>query len=373
MGWLLFPVLIYAGLILYYTLVFYRKRHRGESQFINGFLPHVSVVIPLRNEAHHIQELVQSLSRQAYPADRLEFIWVNDHSTDATIELLEFELHRQGFPFRSHVISLEFGENGKRKALTLGITMASHEIIATLDADCTVVPHWIYAMMNKQRQQNAAMVMGPVLLKYQQSFFSKFMALEQLSLTATAAASTWAGNPILCSGANLVFYKADFLTYVHTYAPPVSAGDDIFFMLFLKKNKKRIEYLASTDAIVTTEAPANLNQFLNQRIRWVSKSRYYSDPSIIGVALVVAIANASLVMLLIGAIFLPAVWQLWLVGMLIKASTDFPLLLSAARWYEQQKIIRIYPLALLIYPIFVVYASIYGNFGKYSWKQRNSQ
>lgn len=373
MGWLLFPLLIYSGLILYYTLCFYRKGHKTESQHASGLMPAVSVVIPLRNEAHHIPELVQSLSRQIYPADRLEFIWVNDHSTDNTMEVLQSELQKQACPFCCYTISLNEGEYGKRQALLQGINRANYEIIATIDGDCMVAPLWISTMVHKQSQQNSAMVMGPVLLKHQQSFLSKFMALEQLSLTATAAASTWAGDPILCSGANLVFYKTDFLTYVHKYAPPVPAGDDIFFMLYLKKNKRRIDYLVSKDTMVTTEAPPSLSQFLNQRIRWVSKSRYYSDPSIIMVALTVAMANASLVMLLIGAIFSPAARQLWWIGMLIKVTIDFPLLFGAARCYGQQKIIRIYPVAQLIYPIFVTYASIYGNFGKYSWKQRNSR
>jgi len=373
MGWLLLPVVIYVGFILYYNYHFYNKKRHFNSKLCPYALPEVSVVIPLRNEAQHIRALIQSLSRQAYPVDKLEFIWVNDHSTDNTWDLLQATLSNQAFSFPYRLITLGAEKYGKRQALTDGIRSSTYNIIATLDADCTVSPYWIYSMVGMMQQLSYDMVMGPVLLNYRNSFFSKFMALEQLSLTATAAASTWAGNPILCSGANLIFYKADYLEYIQNSAPTVTVGDDMFFMTFLKKKRKRIEYLALSDAVVLTEAPSDIGKFLNQRIRWVSKSRYYSDLSIILAALLVAIANASLVSLMLCTPFIPLAGLYWAVGFFIKTCIDFPILYMAACRFEQKNTLYIYPLAQLFYPIFVTVVSIYGNFGMYTWKQRIKQ
>ena len=51
------------------------------------YTPKVSVVIAMRNEESEIMRLITELKKQIYPTDKLEFILVNDHSTDATLEL----------------------------------------------------------------------------------------------------------------------------------------------------------------------------------------------------------------------------------------------------------------------------------------------
>jgi cellulose synthase/poly-beta-1,6-N-acetylglucosamine synthase-like glycosyltransferase len=147
----------------------------------------------------------------------------------------------------------------------------------------------------------------------------------------------------------------------------------MFFMSFLKSKKKRIDYAGIYEAAALTPAPADWKEFLNQRIRWVSKSRYYSDPAIILAALLVAITNASLVVLLLCIPFFPTAGYYITAGYLIKTCIDFPLLYMAARRFKQKNIMPVYPPAQFFYPIFVTFVSIYGNFGKYTWKQRSSQ
>jgi cellulose synthase/poly-beta-1,6-N-acetylglucosamine synthase-like glycosyltransferase len=50
----------------------------------------VSVVIALRNEAANIPQLTRVLKYQDYPGDLLEILFVDDHSTDTTIEAIHF-------------------------------------------------------------------------------------------------------------------------------------------------------------------------------------------------------------------------------------------------------------------------------------------
>src|SRR5258708_5086151 len=49
-------------------------------------LPRVSIIVPARNEEKKIREALQSLLAQDYP--NLEFIVLNDRSTDRTGEIL---------------------------------------------------------------------------------------------------------------------------------------------------------------------------------------------------------------------------------------------------------------------------------------------
>ena len=60
-----------------------------RSSNCSEYTPKVSVVIAVRNEESEIMRLLTELRQQIYPTDKLEFILVNDHSTDGTLELLQ--------------------------------------------------------------------------------------------------------------------------------------------------------------------------------------------------------------------------------------------------------------------------------------------
>src|SRR5689334_2422791 len=48
----------------------------------------VTVIIPARNEERNIGECLQSLVNQHYPAELLQVIVIDDHSTDRTAEIV---------------------------------------------------------------------------------------------------------------------------------------------------------------------------------------------------------------------------------------------------------------------------------------------
>jgi cellulose synthase/poly-beta-1,6-N-acetylglucosamine synthase-like glycosyltransferase len=48
----------------------------------------ISVVVAVRNEAARIENLINGLSRQDYPKELLEIIFVDDHSIDSTFEII---------------------------------------------------------------------------------------------------------------------------------------------------------------------------------------------------------------------------------------------------------------------------------------------
>ena len=49
-------------------------------------LPLVTIVVPARNEAAHIAELLRSIAASDYPLDRIEVLVVDGMSTDGTAE-----------------------------------------------------------------------------------------------------------------------------------------------------------------------------------------------------------------------------------------------------------------------------------------------
>ena len=94
--------------------------------------PHLSVIIPLLNEADSLSQLYRELQEALRPwADSYELIFVDDGSTDASFAVLE-KLHTED----PRVIVLRFRRNqGKASALTTGFRQARGEILVTLDAD----------------------------------------------------------------------------------------------------------------------------------------------------------------------------------------------------------------------------------------------
>ncbi len=94
----------------------------------------VSVVVPARNEAGNIENIlkrVPNLGRQT------ELIFVEGHSSDHTYETI-LEMTRR-FPERKYKVLRQTGK-GKGDAVRLGFKEAQGEILIILDADLTVSP-----------------------------------------------------------------------------------------------------------------------------------------------------------------------------------------------------------------------------------------
>jgi len=94
----------------------------------------ISILIPVRNEAENIAELVSSLQAQEFLAD-LEIIFINDSSTDETSELLRKAQDEGAAITVINAPEPPIGWMGKPWALQQGFEKASAEIIVTLDAD----------------------------------------------------------------------------------------------------------------------------------------------------------------------------------------------------------------------------------------------
>lgn len=108
--------------------------------------PHLSVIIPLFNEADSLSELYQELREALHPwADGYELIFVDDGSTDGSFAVLE-KLHAED----SRVVVLRFRRNqGKASALMTGFRRAQGEILITLDADLQDNPQEIPRLLKK--------------------------------------------------------------------------------------------------------------------------------------------------------------------------------------------------------------------------------
>jgi glycosyltransferase involved in cell wall biosynthesis len=93
----------------------------------------ISVVVTVKNEAHNIEDLLDSLVLQEGP---LEILIIDAASTDGTQEIVK--RYRSKYPFIIlHRYAAQRGESRNK-----GIQMASGSIVAFTDGDCIANPFW---------------------------------------------------------------------------------------------------------------------------------------------------------------------------------------------------------------------------------------
>ncbi len=124
---LMIPIAVLALLRALAVSLFARYHARQRRRRLpQAFTPAVSVILPAYNEATGIEGAVRSLAGGDYPAH--EVIVVDDGSTDDTSEIVE-GLDLPG------VRVIRQANSGKAAALNSGLTVASGDVIVTVDAD----------------------------------------------------------------------------------------------------------------------------------------------------------------------------------------------------------------------------------------------
>ncbi len=275
----------YSFIILMFFIGWIKLKMFAFKQIANPIS--VGVVVACRNEENNISSLIESLTRQTYPKDKTEIIIVDDHSDDDTFNIVNELIQKHEF---IKIIKLPIHNSGKKDALSFGIKSSNSDIIITTDADCTMNENWITSLVSYYLTFNPKILSAPVCIKTERHLLQKFQALEFLSLIGTGAGAIGINHPIMNNGANLLFEKSVFIDadLQNNYA----SGDDVFLMLHAKrKYRNAIHFIKSKDAIVYTNATKSIKEFLNQRIRWTSKSKVYKDADIILAALIVTFSN----------------------------------------------------------------------------------
>ncbi len=250
---------------------------------------------------------------------------------------------------------------GKKNALKEGIAASRGEIIVQTDADCLPTEKWLETVAGYLTENDSDLVIAPVKME-SSSAFEEMQALEFMSLVASGAGAAAIGMPVMCNGANLIYKRSLWNKAVYAQHEEFVSGDDMFLLLAAKKMKKKITFLKSIEAIVTTKAESTLSGFLRQRRRWASKSAGYQDFAVLLTAfLVFGLAVLPFVLLLTWNVKLLLFVFLW------KGLIDFFFLSSAAHFFDLQKCLKwIFPVAA-IYPFYIVYVTFAGLFLKKKW------
>jgi len=327
----------------------------------------LTVIVPVRNEKNELNGLVSALIDQDYPQESYEILFVNDHSEDGSMAVLE-ELTR--IAKNTRILDLTTG-TGKKAALAEALKQAHNRHIILTDADCRPAKTWLASMAGYFRSNSAKMLIGPVLYSHTQGISSRMQSLEYLSLSGVTAGSAGLGNPIMASGANMMFERDSFLEFLEDADPPAASGEDVFFLLWLKKRYPgKVYYLLSEKAAVFTRPEKGLDEFIAQRLRWVSKSRYYRDTFLVASSLIVYLFNLCLLFSLVAAVFVPGLLYGFLLMFAAKCIIDLIFLTDVCARFNQRKLLKVFVPVQILYPFYIVFTGSFGHILPYIWKGR---
>lgn len=381
MIWILvFIFTFYAILIISLTIGFKNVDEFDEISKNNS--TSFSVVIPFRNEAKNLPSLLASISKINYSNKLVEFILVDDASSDNSVEIInnflsaipneisKNKLNPHCFDGKNIYIikNKRISNSPKKDAITTAISTAKNNWILTTDADCILSINWLKSLDNFIQDKKPNMVVAPVDYKVENNFLAQFQLLDFMSMQGSTIGGFGINFPFLCNGANFAYSKENFLNLNGFEGNNnIASGDDVFlFEKFIKKDKKSVHYLKSKEAIVTTLPLKSWSDLINQRTRWAAKTGNFSSLKVKLIGLLVLATN----FLVIYFLCIESIELLWL-PFAIKIIVDLFLFLPTIKFFDHKfSFYKWYTFASLLYPFFNILIICNSLFFKYNWKGR---
>lgn len=372
MEWILIIPVVYLFLVLGLALEAHHMRGIPVAYPDHNTLQSFTVIINYRNEQEQLPALLQSLTSLNYDFDKIQFIFVNDDSTDRSTEILE-QFQKQHPQVSCLLLDrLPTSNSAKKDGITQAITQALHPIIITTDADCTVPTDWLQAYNAMyHKYPRAHFVAAPVYINATTHFNSVLQSQEMIALQMITMGAFEIKRPFMCNGANMSFKKAAFYT-VNGYEgnDHISSGDDIFLLEKLwQLDSEHCLYLKNNAATVTTLPKKTWREMILQRARWAQKGT--ATASLLNKAVSFQVWMMSILCIAAPLLYLTGLIDsnlLWMIYAL-KILVDFLVLFLGKRFFEHESWLRYFLVQLVVYPLVVVAVSIASLF-KPSWHQR---
>jgi len=234
----------------------------------------VSVVICARDEANNIVTNLPGVLVQQYSTTH-EIVLVNDNSEDESKYLLEE--FRKSFK-NLNVVSLTQEAkmiNGKKFPLSIGIKSAKYETLLLTDADCVPASeHWM-RLMQDGYGENTEIVLGYGAYKKKPGILNKLIRFETFQTALQYLSYALAGLPYMGVGRNLSYKKDVFIRNKgFSSINQMPSGDDDLFINQVA-NSKNTAIVVDKDAHTLSEPKTTFNNWMNQKYRHYTTSKYY--------------------------------------------------------------------------------------------------
>ncbi|SHG43720.1 Glycosyltransferase, catalytic subunit of cellulose synthase and poly-beta-1,6-N-acetylglucosamine synthase [Salegentibacter echinorum] len=360
---------LYAVLIL--SLIYGWKR---IPYFSSEGLPsqhYFSIIIPFRNEAENLPDLLKSIAEINYPASKFEILMINDASEDTGVAIIKNFQQKYPEIQLKIIANKRFTNSPKKDAIHTAINEAKFDYTLTTDADCQLPIKWLQVYNDFLIRTESTLVAGQVALRPTQKLSQIFEEIDVFSLQATTGGAFGIKKSFFCSAANLCYKKQAFFE-VSGYEgnTEIASGDDVFLLQKFQQKNYKISFLKNNESIVYTKAQKSFKNLISQRLRWASKTPSYTSLFAKFAGIVVLLMNFSLLVTVILSLFQMINFGIILLVFIVKICLDFTLIYQSAVTFNRKKALIHYWWSSIFYPFFSSFVAIKTLFSSYSWKGR---
>lgn len=359
---------VYAYLLLYLAVGWARIKTPKNTSI--AFTTKVTVMVAARNEEGLIRHTIEDILAQDYPRHLTEVIFVDDHSTDRTAEIIG-SYADQGVK----LIVMNEGQmlnSYKKKAISRAIELSEGDLMVATDADCRMGRSWLSSIVSYYETVNSVMISAPVNYFEQRSFFETLQTLEFSFLIGMGAGFIGNGSASHCNGANLA-YRKDIFYAVGGFKgiDDVASGDDeLLLQKIARQYPGKIGFLKKHEAIVYTHAKHTWEEFLQQRRRWASKSTKYIDKLVTAASISMWLFNLALLLNFLAGLFIFAFFKFFLILFAFKLLIEIIVVLPINFFLRRPWIVAYIPILSFFHIGYFVYVGLMGNTRTYTWKGR---
>ncbi|XP_014557225.1 glycosyltransferase family 2 protein [Bipolaris victoriae FI3] len=245
--------------------------------------PNVTVVIPVYNESYFIRHSLHSVLQSSYPKDRLEVVVVDDGSTDDTWNHITAAANAYASTTVSYRTIRHEKNLGKRFAIHSGFSLASGDIIISLDSDSVLernsISRLIAPLVLDSRVGGVAGHLS--VLNVGQKTIPRLldMLFETSGNIPRAAQSKACGAVTILPGALSAYRTVAIKPFLASLretkfmGTPIKHGEDIEITLGLLYAGWRTVY--QSNAVVHTIAPEDATRAFLMYTRWERSSYVY--------------------------------------------------------------------------------------------------
>lgn len=271
---LIWFMLAYQSLLFFLGHIYYRKTRHNAKKLPNlpdSDLPAVSVLVPCHNEGKVIDHTIVALQKLDFPQDKIEFLMINDGSTDDTAEVIKT------FTTDSRVRLLEVPKHlsarGKSGALNYALTQARNPLISIYDADNIPEPGAMRPLVEQMvRFPKLAAAVGMYRAwNRKRAWITRFVNIEGIGFQWMVQAGRWMLMRLtMLPGTNYVIRKSIVEEMGGWDEQALTEDSEMTVRLYLAGYNVQLV----PTSVSWEQEPESLRVWFKQRRRWVRGFNY---------------------------------------------------------------------------------------------------
>ena len=218
-------------------------------------VPVISIVIPVKDRAAELQRCLKSLSDLDYPQEKLQIIVVDDGSSDDSALVAT----------QSGALLVPSGGSGRGPAAArnVGAAMATGEILAFIDSDCSASREWLNELIPAFSNPSMAAVGGQVDGMCTESAVDRYeSSMSSLSLGSRERTGSGGSDTFYLPSCNLLVRRSAFRR-AGGFKDEMHVGEDVDLTWRLRDSGWTIAYLPAGN--VLHEHRSSISSFISRR------------------------------------------------------------------------------------------------------------